>query len=68
MYETRSAGLSRLDLTDFIPRVSAETKQSDLEIVEDAAVSRLPPIQDGIDFWEMHRRSAVTVPSGPALF
>jgi hypothetical protein len=60
--------LSRLDLADFVPRVSAEAKQSDLETAEDAAVSRLGPIQDGPDMWELHRSSAVTVSSGPALF
>jgi hypothetical protein len=55
-----SSALSRLDLTDFMPRVSAEAKQSDLETVEDAAVSQLRPIQDAPDMWELHRSSAVT--------
>jgi hypothetical protein len=63
-----SSALSGLDLVDFTPRVSAEAKQSDLETVEDAAVSRLRPIQDGTDMWALHRSSAVTVSSGPALF
>jgi hypothetical protein len=52
--------LSRLDLADFCPRVSAEDKQTDLETVEDAAVSRLRPIQDSPDIWAMHRSSADT--------
>jgi hypothetical protein len=55
-----SSALSRLDLADFAPGISAEAKQSDLEAAEAAAVSRLHPIQDGPDIWEMHRRSAVT--------
>jgi hypothetical protein len=56
-----TSALSRFDLADFVPRVSAEAKQSDLETVEDAAVSRLRPIQDGPDVWAMHRSSAVIV-------
>jgi hypothetical protein len=55
-----SSALSKLDLTDFMPGVSAEAKQSDLETVEDAAVSRLRPIQEGPDMWELRRSSAVT--------
>jgi hypothetical protein len=59
--------LSRLDVTDFVPQVSVEAKQSDLESAEDAAISRLHQIHDGPDVWELHRSSEVTVPS-PALF
>jgi hypothetical protein len=61
-----SSALSKLALTDFTPRVSAEAKQSDLEIAEDAAVSRLRSMQDGPDMWELHRSSEVTVSSVPA--
>jgi hypothetical protein len=43
-----------MDLSDFQPSVNAEAKQSDVETAEDAAISRLRPIQDGIDFWGMH--------------
>jgi hypothetical protein len=56
-----SGALSRLDLTDFTRRVTAEAKQSDLETTEDAAISRLRPIQDSPDVWELHRSSAGTV-------
>jgi hypothetical protein len=38
----------------------AEAKQSDLETAEDAALSRLRPIQDGPDQWQEHRNSAGT--------
>jgi hypothetical protein len=65
-----SMGLSKLDLTEFTPRVSAEVKQSVLETVQDAAVSRLRPIQDGPDMWALHRSSAVTqccYPTGKRL-
>jgi hypothetical protein len=55
-----SSALPRLNVADFTPRVSAEAKQSDLEAAEDAAVSRLRPIQDGPDMWELHRGSAAT--------
>jgi hypothetical protein len=44
-----SGALSRLDLAGFTPRVSADAKQSDLETVEDPAISRSHPIQDGPD-------------------
>jgi hypothetical protein len=46
-----SSALSKLNLADCTPRVSAEAKQSDLETVEDAAISRMHPIQDGSDMW-----------------
>jgi hypothetical protein len=36
-------------LSGFEPMPVAEAKQSDLEIAEDAAISRLRPIQDGPD-------------------
>jgi hypothetical protein len=55
-----SCALSELDLSDFTPQVSAEAKQIDLEIAEDAAISRLHRVQDGFDFWEMSRSSSVT--------
>jgi hypothetical protein len=58
-----SSALSRLNLADFTPRVSAETKQSDLEAAEDAAVSRFRLVQDGSDMWELHRRSGATYSS-----
>jgi hypothetical protein len=54
-----SSELSRLDLVDFTPRVSAEAKQSDLETAEDATASRLRLIQGGPDMWELQRSIAV---------
>jgi hypothetical protein len=56
-----SSALSRLDFTDFTPRASAEAKQSDLRTVEDMAISRLRPTQDGPDMRVLHRSSADTV-------
>jgi hypothetical protein len=50
----------------FEPRPVAEAKQSDIEISEDAAISRFGPIQDGLDYWQEHRRSAATGLGGPA--
>jgi hypothetical protein len=48
------------------PQPAAEASQSDLETAEDAALSRLRPIQDGSDQWEEHRSSAATVSGGHA--
>jgi hypothetical protein len=48
------------------PQPAAEASQSDLETAEDAALSRLRPIQDGSDQWEEHRSSAATGSGGPA--
>jgi hypothetical protein len=45
----------------FAPQPVAEAKQADLEVSEDAALSRLRPIQDGPDLWQEHRSSAATV-------
>jgi hypothetical protein len=36
---------------EFQPRPAAEAKQADIEISEDTAISRLRPIQDGLDYW-----------------
>jgi hypothetical protein len=41
-------------------------RKSDLVIVEDAALSRLKPIPDGPDQWEIHRSSEGTGSGGPA--
>jgi hypothetical protein len=61
-----SAGLSRMDLSEFEPSVAAQAKQSDVETARDAAISRLRPIQGGLDFWGMHG-GAVTGSGAPAL-
>jgi hypothetical protein len=42
---------SFMDLSEFMPSVAAEAMQSEVEIAEEAAISRLRPIQDGLDFW-----------------
>jgi hypothetical protein len=47
-----SSALSSMNLKHFTPQVNAEAKQSDVEIAEDAAISRLHPDQDGLDFCE----------------
>jgi hypothetical protein len=44
-----SHALAEMNLDSFIPRLAAEAKPSDLRIAEDAALSRLLPIQDGPD-------------------
>jgi hypothetical protein len=51
-----SPSLSAMPQLDFFePRPTAELKQAYLEISEDAAVSRLRPIQDILDYWQEHR-------------
>jgi hypothetical protein len=57
---------STMDLSDFQPLVNAEAKQSDLETAEDGAISRLRPIQDGLELWGIHRSSGDTGSGGPA--
>jgi hypothetical protein len=53
-------------LEDFESRPSADGKQEDVEISEHAAISRLRPIQDGLDYWQEHRSSAAADSSDPA--
>jgi hypothetical protein len=48
-----SSTLSTMDLRDFRPSPAAEAKQSDLETAEDAEISRLRPLQDGLELWEI---------------
>jgi hypothetical protein len=47
-------------------RASAEAKEEDVLIAEHAAVSRLRPIQERLDYWEEHRSSVHTGLSGSA--
>jgi hypothetical protein len=47
-----------VDLADFEPKPTAEAEQIDMKISEDAAISRLRPIQDGLDYWHEHRSSS----------
>jgi hypothetical protein len=61
-----SSALSTTDLSDFEPLVSAEPKKSDVETAEEAAISRLRPIQDDLDLWGMHGSSAATGSGAPA--
>jgi hypothetical protein len=44
----------------------ALTSSGSHEIAEDAALSRLRPIPDGPDQWEVHMSSAVSGSGGPA--
>jgi hypothetical protein len=48
------------------PRPADDAKKSDVEISEDAAISRLRSTQDGLDYWQEHRSSVVTGSGGPA--
>jgi hypothetical protein len=56
--------------TGFQPQPWAEAAQSDIAISDEAAVSRLRPIQDGLDYWQVlieeHRSSADTGSRGSA--
>jgi hypothetical protein len=61
-----SQALAAMNLDDFVPHPAAEANQSDLEIAEDAALSRLRLIQDGGNQLEICRSSSTTGPGGPA--
>jgi hypothetical protein len=61
-----SQDLAAMRHKSFVPRTAAEAKQCDLVIAEDAAISRLRPIPDGPDQWEVHRSSADSGLGGPA--
>jgi hypothetical protein len=60
-----SEGLSRMNLSDFAPYPVAEAEQSDIATSEDAAVSRLRPMQDGLDLGVIHRSRGVSGFGGP---
>jgi hypothetical protein len=45
----------------WIPKPTAEAQEKDLQVAEEAAVSRLRPIPDGPDQWALCRSSTVTV-------
>jgi hypothetical protein len=55
-----SQALSNMNLDNFEPRPAAKAKQADIETSEDAAISRLRPIQDGLDDFQEPRSSADT--------
>jgi hypothetical protein len=61
-----SRTLSGMDLSNFEPRPSVENKDRDVKIALDASISRLLPIQEGDDQWEVHRSSAVTASGASA--
>jgi hypothetical protein len=45
---------------------AAAANLTDIAISNDAVISRLRPIQDGLDYWQEHRSSANTDPGGSA--
>jgi hypothetical protein len=51
-----SSAMSTMNLSEFQPSVASETKQSDTETAEEAEISRLRQIQDGLDFWDDRSR------------
>jgi hypothetical protein len=53
--------------TDWAPQPAAEAPEKCLRIAQDAALSRLRPIADGPNQWEMHRSSADSDGSGEAM-
>jgi hypothetical protein len=54
--------MSTMNLREFTPSVAAEAQQSEIDTAEEPTISRLRPIQDGIDFWE--GRSSLDTGSG----
>jgi hypothetical protein len=61
-----SRALAKMRHKSWTPKSTAEAKQSDLHIAEDAALSRLRPIPDGSYQLEMHRRMCGTGSDAPA--
>jgi hypothetical protein len=59
-----SEGLSNLSCASWAPQPTAEAPGKLAKIANDAAISRLRPIADGLYQWDMHRSSAHTVGSG----
>jgi hypothetical protein len=61
-----SRALSKLRHSTWTPQPAAEAPEKSVEIAQLAALSRLRPVADGPDQWELHGLSAVTVgPSSP---
>jgi hypothetical protein len=56
-----SRGLSNLSLSNWVPQPTAEAPEKLARIAENAAISRLRPIADGPNQWEIHRSNGVTV-------
>jgi hypothetical protein len=59
-----SEGLSRLNPSNWAPLATAEAPEKLAKIASNAAISRLRPIADGPNQWDMHRGSADT--EGPS--
>jgi hypothetical protein len=60
-----SGALNRLHRSDdWIPRPVAESSKKACRIAKEAAFSRLRPIADGPNQWEMHRQSALQSQNG----
>jgi hypothetical protein len=59
-----------MDTSSFTPLVDGEAKQSHVTIAQEAAISRLCPIQDAHDFWSLMegRSGPGTALGGFALF
>jgi hypothetical protein len=55
-----------MDLSNFTPLVDGEAKQSYVQIAQEAAISRLCPIQDAYDFWGIDRSGPGTGSGGYA--
>jgi hypothetical protein len=55
-----SRALAKLRHRNWEPKSTAEAQEKDLRIAEDAALSRLRPIHDGPDQWEICRSSSDT--------
>jgi hypothetical protein len=60
-----SEALSTMELAGFTPLVAAEASEKPVQVSEEAAIPRLRPIQDGLDFWGVHG-DAVTGLGSPA--
>jgi hypothetical protein len=56
-----SEGLSRYSCDTWQPRPAAEAPEKLAKIAHTAAISRVRPLADGPNQWEMHRSSAATV-------
>jgi hypothetical protein len=59
-----SEGLSGLNHSSWIPQPAAEASEKSAKIADIAAFSRVRPVADGPNQWDMHRSSAFT--DGPA--
>jgi hypothetical protein len=64
LFSQALSGMSRQ--AAFEPKAAAEAKQDNIEISDEAAISRFRPIRDGIDYWQEPRSSANTDSGGSA--